>query len=58
MIAVSDDDTVGRLAALVEHDDVTRYVENRVVTTVMTGAFAAVHAFVEVHAERQGALDR
>ena len=52
----SDDAALGRLAALTERDDVTRYVENRVVTPLMTGAFPAVHAFVEVHADREGAL--
>jgi EthD domain len=56
VVAVSDDDTLGRLAALAEHVDVTRYVENRVVTAVMTGAFATARAFVEVHAAREGAL--
>ena len=39
-----------------ERDDVTRYVENRVVTPLMTGAFPSVHAFVEVHVDREGAL--
>ena len=56
VIAVNDDDTLGRLAVLIEHDDVTRYVENRVVTAVMTGAFATVHAFVEVHVASDVAL--
>ncbi len=56
VIAVSDDHTLGRLAALLDRDDVTRYVENRVATPVMTGAFAAVHAFVEVHGASDGAL--
>jgi hypothetical protein len=56
VIAVKDDDTLGRLAALIEDDAVTRYVENRVVTAVMTGAFATVHAFVEVHVASDVAL--
>jgi hypothetical protein len=54
VIAVRDDDALGRLSVLLERDDVTRYVENRVVAPVMTGAFAAAHAFVEVHVAREG----
>jgi hypothetical protein len=56
VIAVSDDDSLGRLAALLEREDVTRYVENRVVTPVMTGAFATVQNFVEVHGADDGAV--
>ena len=56
VIAVTDEATLGRLAALVERDDVTRYVENRVVTAVMTGAFAVAHAFVEVDVARDRSL--
>jgi hypothetical protein len=55
VIAVNDHDALGRLSGLLERDDVTRYVENRVVAPVMTGAFAKVHAFVEVHVTRDGA---
>ena len=49
VIAVSDADTLDRLAVLLERDIVTRYVENRIVTPVMTGAFATAQGFVEVH---------
>ena len=51
MVAVSDDATLARLAPLADRDDVSRFVENRVTTPLMTGAFTAVHAFVEVHGQ-------
>ncbi len=57
VIAVSDADTLDRLAVLLERDIVTRYVENRIVTPVMTGAFATAQGFVEVHGPRDGALN-
>jgi hypothetical protein len=56
VVAVADDATLARLGALVDRDDVTRYVENRVATALMTGAFAPVHAFVEVQLVTDGAL--
>jgi EthD domain len=56
VIAVNDGDVLARLAVLLERDDVTRYVENRVVTLVMTGAFAPVLNFVEVHGAGDGAV--
>jgi hypothetical protein len=49
VIAVTDEAALGRLAAIVDHDAVTRYVENRVVSSVMTGAFTTAFGFVEVH---------
>ena len=51
VVAVSDDATLARLAPLADRDDVSRFVENRVTTPLMTGAFTAVHAFVEVHGQ-------
>jgi EthD domain len=56
VVAVADDATLTRLGALVDRDDVTRYVENLVATPLMTGAFAPVHAFVEVQLATDGAL--
>jgi len=56
VVAVVDDATLTRLGALVDRDEVTRYVENRVATPLMTGAFAPVHAFVEVQLATDGAL--
>jgi EthD domain len=56
VVAVSDDEALGRLIALAERDDVTRYVENRVVNPLMTGAFFAAHAFVELHVDGADAL--
>ncbi|MEX1007180.1 MAG: EthD domain-containing protein [Acidimicrobiia bacterium] len=44
------------LGGLLDHDEVTRYVENRVAAALMTGAFEPVHAFVEVHLATDGAL--
>jgi hypothetical protein len=49
VVAVADEGAFGRLAAIVDRDAVTRYVENRVATSVMTGAFATACGFVEVH---------
>jgi hypothetical protein len=49
VVAVSDDATLARLAPLADRDDVSRFVENRVTSPLMTGAFTAVRAFVEVH---------
>ena len=51
VVAVSDDATLARLAPLADRDDVSRFVENRVTSPLMTGAFTAVHAFVEVHGQ-------
>ena len=41
-----------------DRDDVSRFVENRVAAPLMTGAFAAVHAFVEVHGQPRRRPDR
>ncbi len=51
VVAVSDDATLARLAPLADRDDVSRFVENRVTSPLMTGAFTAVHTFVEVHGQ-------
>jgi hypothetical protein len=57
VIAVTDARALDHLRALVERDEVTRYVENRVTTALMTGTFEAVDAFVEVHLAADDALD-
>jgi hypothetical protein len=49
VVAVTDEGALGRLATFVERDAVARYVENRVVTAVMTGAFTPASGFVELH---------
>jgi hypothetical protein len=51
VVAVSDDATLARLTPLVDRDDVSRFVENRVTSSVMTGAFTAVQTFVEVYGQ-------
>ncbi len=56
VVAVRGDAALERLGALVERDEMTRYVENRVAAPLMTGAFEPVHAFVEVHLAITGAL--
>ena len=57
VVAVTDARALQRLGALVDRDEVTRYVENRVSAALMTGAFEPVDAFVEVHLATDGALD-
>jgi EthD domain len=57
VVAVSDEDALQRLGALANRDEVTRYVENRVLTPLLTGAFDPVQTFVEVHLASDGALD-
>jgi hypothetical protein len=57
VVAVTDATALDRLGGLVERDEVTRYVENRVAAPLMTGAFEPVHAFVEVHLATDGALE-
>jgi hypothetical protein len=56
VVAVADDATLTRLGSLVDRNEVTRYVENRIAASLMTGAFEPVHAFVEVHLATDGAL--
>lgn len=56
VVAVTHDTALERLGALVERDEVTRYVENRVAAPLMTGTFEPVHAFVEIHLATDGAL--
>jgi hypothetical protein len=56
VVAVADDATLKRLGSLVDRNEVTRYVENRIAASLMTGAFEPVHAFVEVHLATDGAL--
>jgi hypothetical protein len=56
-VALVDATALQRFAALGEHEEVTRYVENTVVTPLVTGAFPPVAAFVEVHLAVDGALE-
>jgi hypothetical protein len=49
VVVVTDESALSRLAAIVDRDAVTRYVENRVATSVMAGAFTTASGFVEVH---------
>lgn len=48
VVALADAASASRLSSLRDRDDVDRLVENRVVTALVTGAFAPVEAFVEV----------
>lgn len=57
VVAVTDARALAKLGVLTARDEVTRYVENRVVTPLMTGAFDPVQTFVEVHFASDGALD-